>query len=366
MRIALVTGLHGLARHEAVQALLSTTPRALAVHHDLAHIGQGTVYRHTRNTSGTHDRERVHIEHACASCTLSEDLIPFLLGVATSGHYDLAVVEAWNSVEPRLIAESIAAQEELHLAAVVTGVDTARLTADLGTHDDLADRGLDLGRDDRRTVAEVLTRQLEYPGLITLRGEPTPHARALLTQLNPEAGVAPASAAADGWFDTGFDTENAHARLDPAWAHYTDHPEDHGVSTVTWTRTRPLHPGRLADALEDLASLSLRGRGRFWLASQPDNLMVWNSHQDLLMVDNGGPWLAGLPEAAMDLVAPARRAAALRDWDPEVGDRRQHLAFTGVGMDARALVELLDSCLVTDDETDQEFGHDPFPAFSER
>src|SRR5699024_4863522 len=149
------------------------------------------------------------------------------------GHYDLAVVEAWNSVEPRLIAESIAAQEELHLAAVVTGVDTARLTADLATHDDLADRGLDLGRDDRRTAAEVLTRQLEYPGLITLRGEPTPHARALLTQLNPEAGVAPASAAADGWFDTGFDTENAHARLDPAWAHYTDHPEDHGVSTVT-------------------------------------------------------------------------------------------------------------------------------------
>lgn len=366
MRIALVTGLHGLARYEAVQALLSATPRSLAVHHDLAHIGQGTVYRLVRDASGARDREQVHIEHACASCTLREDLIPFLLGVATAGRHDLAVVEAWNSVEPRLIAESIAAQEELHLAAVVTGVDTARLTADLGTHDDLADRGLDLGRDDPRTVAEVLTRQLEYPGLITLRGEPTPHAHALLTQLNPEAPVVPASAAAEGRLDAGFDTEAAYARLNPAWAHYTDRPEDHGVSTVVWTRTRPLHPGRLAEALEDLSSLSLRGRGRFWLASQPDNLMVWDSHQDLLMVDNGGPWLDALPEAAMDLVAPARRAAALRDWDPEVGDRRQHLAFTGVGMDARALVELLDSCLVTEDEAGQGFANDPFPAFSDR
>lgn len=366
MRIALVTGLHGLARHEAVQALLSATPRSLAVHHDLAHIGEGTVYRLVRDASGAHGREQVHIEHACASCTLREDLIPFLLGVATAGHHDLCVVEAWNSVEPRIIAESIAAQEELHLAAVVTSVDTARLSADLGTHDDLADRGLDLARDDHRTVAEVLTRQLEYPGLITLRGEPTPHAHALLDQLNPEAHVVPAGAAADGRFDAEFDTESAHARLGPAWARYTDRPEDHGVSTVTWTRTRPLHPGRLAEALEDLASLSLRGRGRFWLASQPDNLMLWDSHQDLLMVDNGGPWLAALPEAAMDLVSPARRTAALRDWDPEVGDRRQHLAFTGVDMDAHALVEVLDSCLVTSDEADQEFDNDPFPALSER
>ena len=205
MRIALVTGLHGLARHEAVQALFSAAPRSLAVHHDLAHIDEGTVYRLVRDASGAHDRERVHIEHACASCTLREDLVPFLLDVAAAGRHDLVVVEAWNSVEPRLIAESIAAQEELHLVAVVTAVDTARLTADLDTHDDLADRGLDIGRDDRRTVAETLTRQLEHPGLITLRGEPTPHTRALLTQLNPEADLVPASAAADGWFGAGFD-----------------------------------------------------------------------------------------------------------------------------------------------------------------
>lgn len=366
MRIALVTGLHGLARYEAVQALLSAVPRSLAVHHDLAHVGEGRVYRLTRDISDTRAREQVHLDHACVSCTLREDLIPFLLRTAEAGHHDLCVVEAWNSVEPQLIAESIGARDELRLAAVVTAVDTARLTTDLGTHDDLADRGLDIAQDDHRTVAEVLTRQVEYPGLITLRGEPAPHARALLTQLNPEADIVPAGAAPGGWLDAEFDTGSAHARLNPAWAHFTDRPEDHGVSTVTWTRTRPLHPARLAEALEDLASLSLRGRGRFWLASQPDNLMVWNSHQDLLMVDNGGPWLDALPEAAMDLVAPARRAAARRDWEPAVGDRRQHLAFTGVGMDARALVELLDSCLITSDEADQEFDNDPFPALSER
>ncbi|WP_017578108.1 CobW family GTP-binding protein [Nocardiopsis kunsanensis] len=366
MRIALVTGLHGLARHEAAQALLSTSPHSLAVHHDLARTGEGTVLRLTHGADGTHEREQVRLDHACASCTLREDLIPFLLRTAEAGHHDLVVVEAWNSVEPQLIAESIAARDELRLAAVVTAVDTARLTTDLSTHDDLTDRGLDIAQDDHRTVTEVLTRQIEYPGLLALRGEPTPHTLALLAQLNPGAPAVPTHAAADGWSGTEFDTGAARARTEPAWAHYTDHPEEHGVSTVTWTRTRPLHPGRLARALEDLASVSLRGRGRFWLAGRPDNLMVWDSHQDLLLVDNGGPWLAALPGAALDLVSPERRAAALRDWDPEVGDRRQHLAFTGVDMDARALVELLDSCLATDEETGQGFRHDPFSALSER
>lgn len=366
MRIALVTGLHGLARHETVQALLSA-PRSLAVHHDLARIGQGSVHRLTQDTDGTHERGRVHLDHACASCTLREDLIPFLLRTAAAGHHDLCVVEAWNSVEPQPIAEAIAAQEELHLAAVITAVDASRLTADLGSHDELADRGLDLAQDDHRTVTEVLTRQIEYPGRITVRGEPTSHARALLAQLNPVAETVTTDAAADGWFGAEFDTGTAHARLNPAWAHYTGHADEHGVSTVVWDRTRPMHPERLADALEEIAARTLRGRGRFWLASKPDNLMLWESHQDLLMVENGGPWLNSLPSAALDLVGPARRDAAHRDWRPDTGDRRQHLAFTGVGLDALALVELLDSCLVTDDEADQhEFHNDPFATFTER
>lgn len=365
MRIALVTGLHGLARHETVQTLLSSQPRTLAVHHDLAHIGRGTVHRLTQDTDGNHEREPVHLDHACASCTLREDLVPFLLRAAATGHHDLCVVEAWNSVEPQLIAEAIDAQDELRLTTAITALDASRLTADLGTHDELTDRGLDIAQDDHRTVTEVLTRQLEYPGRIALRGEPTPHARALLAQLNPAADTAPTDAAAEGWFGAEFDTEAAHARLNPAWARYTGHEDEHGVSTVVWDRDRPLHPERLAEALEELAARTLRGRGRFWLASKPDNLMLWDSHQDLLMVENGGPWLDALPEAAMDLVAPGRRDAAHRDWNPVHGDRRQHLAFTGVGMDGLALVELLDSCLVTDDETGQDFHNDPFATFTE-
>lgn len=369
MRIALVTGLHATARRQAVNDLLAAVPRSIAVHHDMEDIGEGAVHRVVRDRAGPAESEQVNLDHACASCTLREDLIPFLLSTADADRHDLCVVESWDGVEPRLIAESIAAQEGLHLATVATAVDVARATADLGSNDDLSDRGLDIAQDDSRTVAEVLNRQVEYPSVIVLHGAGNDrHARALLHQLNPAAAVVRSGSDLRGFLNGRFTPESAHARINPAWAQYTEHAEEQGVSSVTWTRTRPMHPERISEALEEIVAVSLRGRGRFWVASQPDTVLVWDSHQDLLMVENGGPWMAALPDAAMDVVSPARRSSALLDWDPVVGDRRQHLCFTGVGMDTGALLSLLESCLVTEAEAeaDQGFHNDPFAEFSER
>ncbi|WP_017589684.1 CobW family GTP-binding protein [Nocardiopsis ganjiahuensis] len=367
MRIALVAGLHATARRRAVNDLLAAVPRSIAVHHDMRDIGDGAVHRVVSDRSGPAENEQVDLDHACASCTLREDLIPFLLRTADADRHDLCVVESWDGVDPRLIAESIAAQEELRLATVTTAVDTAHLTADLGCDEDLAERELDIAQDDTRTVAEVLNRQVEYPNVIVLHGAgPDRHARSLLRQLNPDAAIVRTGADLRRFLDGRFDPASAHARTNPAWARYTDHPEEEGVSTVAWTRTRPLHPERFSEALEEIVAMSLRGRGRFWLASQPDTLLVWDSHQNLLMVENGGPWMAALPEAALELVSPARRSSALLDWDAAAGDRRQHLSFTGVGMDAESLLSLLDSCLVTETEEGRTFHDDPFAEFSER
>jgi G3E family GTPase len=367
MRIALVTGLHATARRQAVNELLTAVPRSVTVHHDMEGIGDGAVHRVVRDCSGPAESEQVHLDHACASCTLREDLIPFLLRTADAGRHDLCIVEPWDGVEPRLIAENIAAQDRLRLTTVATAVDLAHLTADLGSNDDLSDRELDIAQDDSRTVAEVLNRQVEYTNAIVLHGSGSDlHARSLLAQLNPAAVVVRSGSQLQGFLGGRFDPEAAHARINPAWAQYADRAEEQGVRTVTWTRTRPMHPERLSDALEEIVAMSLRGRGRFWLASQPDTLLVWDSHQDLLMVENGGPWMAALPDAAMDLVSQTRRSAALLDWDPVVGDRRQHLSFTGVGMDSAALLALLESCLVTEAEADQEFHNDPFAEFSDK
>ena len=100
MRIALVTGLHATARRQAVNELLATVPRSIAVHHDLEDIGDGAVHRVVRDCTGPAESEQVNLDHACASCTLREDLIPFLLRTADADRHDLCVVESWTEWSP--------------------------------------------------------------------------------------------------------------------------------------------------------------------------------------------------------------------------------------------------------------------------
>lgn len=47
---------------------------------------------------------------------------------------------------------------------------------------------------------------------------------------------------------------------------------------------------------------------------------------------------------------PDKVEAILKDFAPDVGDRRQELVFIGVGLRRAALVAALDACLVTDAE----------------
>ncbi|WP_407659395.1 CobW family GTP-binding protein [Lipingzhangella rawalii] len=360
MRVAVVSGLHRTARQGTVDALLTAVPRSVGVHHDFAEIDDGLVYRVTRDRWGIRDRVPVDLAHACASCTLREDLIPLLRRLATESEHELCVVETWDSVEPHTVAEAISLEENLELGTVLTAVDAEYVSNDLTTHEQLDERGLDIAHNDDRAVAEVLARQIEYPNVVVATGLPDPVVSGpLLEQLNPAAAIlAPGPQLAEV-ATHGFDPAAATQRTNPAWAQYT--PGHTGrVRTVTWTRTRPLHPERLHNALEDIVARSLRGRGRFWIASQPDTLLVWDSHSDLISVHSGGPWLASLPEAAWEMVPEMRRASVSLEWCPEVGDRRQHLAFTGVDLDAEELVARLDSCLLTDEEVGTSFPSDPF------
>ncbi|WP_159944998.1 MULTISPECIES: GTP-binding protein [unclassified Nocardiopsis] len=360
MRVAVVSGLHRRARGRTVDDLLSEVPGSLALHHDFDGIGEGIVHRLTRDRWGPVDHSQVHLDHLCASCTLREDLVPALLRMAERGEHSLCVVETWDGVEPRQVAEVVAAQEVLRLAAVIGVVDTERLLPDLSGHDDLRDRGLDIAVEDERTVAEVLAHQVEYPTVVALHGaRHLDEARTLVEHLNPAAAVVGPGGGLADLMDGRFDPEAAAHRRNPAWAHYSERA-DGRVGTVTWTRRRPLHPVRFHEALEEIVSAGLRGRGRVWLASRPDTLLVWDAYNDALVLESGGPWLAALPEAAVEMVSETRRVSARLDWDPVVGDRRQHLAFTGVDLAAERLVALLDSCLVNEEEAGRPLTADPF------
>ncbi|MFB7181513.1 CobW family GTP-binding protein [Streptomyces sp. NPDC056257] len=355
--VVIVGGLHSDARRSAVRELLATVPGSVALHHDLSTAAEGTVRRLVRDASGELSRGEAPLVNDCACCALREDLVPELRRLAADGVTRLAVVELWDSVEPRAMAEVVAAHggAALDLTNVITAVDPALVLPYLANGDDLAEAGLASAVTDQRTVGDTWARQLEYAPVLALAlvdgADAAAEDRALLAQLHPtarrvETGTGELARVAFA----GFDAEAAAAAQHPACARLPHEADEAGVATLVWHRHRPFHPERLYEALEDLACAAARSRGRFWLADRPDTLLAWDAAGGALCVENGGPWLASLPDAAWEMVPPVRRAAAALGWHPEHGDCCQHLVFTSPGLDREGLARLLESCLLTDAE----------------
>ncbi|SMQ17937.1 GTPase, G3E family [Streptomyces sp. Ag82_O1-12] len=371
--VVIVGGLHADARRAAVARLLADVPGSVVLHHDLATAATGTVVRTIRDASGILDAGEASLVNDCACCALREDLVPELERLRDAGGTRLAVVELWDSVEPKAMAEVVTAGG-LTVTGVITAVDPALVLPYLGDGDDLADGGLAAAATDQRTVADTFARQLEYAPVLAVADSPEAddEDRELLAQLHPTARQVPIGRAAPGGPAddgltvptprprplsplagaalAGFDVEAAAAAQHPACALLPAEADAHGVSTLVWNRRRPFHPERLYAALEDLTCAAARSRGRFWLADKPDTLFHWDAAGGALCVESAGPWLASLPDAAWEMVPPVRRAAAALDWDAEHGDRCQHLVFTSPGLDRDGLERLLESCLLTDAE----------------
>ncbi|MGA5344168.1 CobW family GTP-binding protein [Streptomyces griseoincarnatus] len=353
--VVIVAGLHSAARRKVVERLLHLVPHSVALHHDLSTAADGTVLRQVNDASGELSREKAPLVNDCACCALREDLVPELERLADAGLTRLAVVELWDSVEPRGMAEVVAQHgaDAVRLTNVITAVDPSLVLPCLGNGDDLAEAGLAAAAGDQRTVGDTWARQLEYsPVLAVVESEDADDEDwALLTQLHPTARqVSADSPELARLAFAGFDVEAAAAAQHPACALLPQEADEAGVTTLVWRRHRPFHPERLYQALEDLCCAAVRSRGRFWLADHPDTLLAWDAAGGALCVESAGPWLASLPDAAWEMVPPVRRAAAALDWHPEHGDRCQHLVFTSPGLDRDGLARVLESCLLTDAE----------------
>ncbi|MDH6129976.1 GTP-binding protein [Kitasatospora sp. GP82] len=364
--VVVVGGLHEAERRQAVLELLADREGTVVLHHDLTPAGEGRVHRGVWDTSGPLGDAHLPLTNNCPCCALREDLLPELLKIAEAGRHRLAVVELWGGSDPHPLVEVIAGgdvgdrcmHEVVEVVGVVTAVDPLRIVPELSVPDELSEHHLHTCADDQRTVAEALAHQIEYADVLAVshsdQAAGTGELRAgiaMLRQLHPTARAARlGTGALVRAALAGFDVAAARDRVNPALALLPQEADEAGVATLVWERRRPLHPARLHEALEQLVPAAQRSRGRFWLANRPDLMLAWDAAGANLAVEECGPWLVTLPDAAWELYPPARRAAAALDWDSIHGDRIQQLSFTAEGLDVDGITELLDSCLLTDAE----------------
>lgn len=290
------------------------------------------------------DERLVELTNGCICCTLREDLLVEVGRLARSGRFDYLVIESTGISEPLPVAETFTFEGDdgrclgdlARLDTMATVVDGGAFLRDLGSIDDLRDRGAGLSDEDERTVVDLLVDQVEFADVLIVNKtdliapDERERLEALLRRLNPAARIIHSQhgrVAPDALMGTGrFDFDRAADA--PGWlavlrGDVTSEADEYGFTSFVYRRDRPFHPERLWAALNAAFPEVIRSKGVFWLASRVGVAGEWSTAGGVIHVGPAGSW-----------------------WD-EPG---QELVFIGIDLDAAAVTARLDACLLDDAE----------------
>ncbi len=314
------------------------------------------------------DEKLVEMTNGCICCTLRDDLLTEVRRLAESGRYDYLLIEGTGIAEPLPIAATFsfrgeddqALEDIARLDTMVTVVDAINLLSDFGSRDFLRDRGETAGAEDERTLADLLTDQIEFADVVIVNkiSDVTPDQRDLVLKvvrgLNPDARVIEtdwARVQLGDVLDTGrFDPEKA--EMHPLWAKelygFKDHvpeTEEYGIASFVYRAARPFDPVAFDAFLKRSWPGLIRAKGHFWLATRPDWCGELSIAGAVCRTSAMGFWWTAVPKARWPQSEEWRQMLK-RHWHPVYGDRRQELVFIGTGMDEATMRAALDGCLL--------------------
>ncbi|WPU92913.1 GTP-binding protein [Mucilaginibacter sabulilitoris] len=327
-----------------------------------------------KNLSRTEER-LVEMSNGCICCTLREDLMIAVEQLAKEGRFDYLLIESTGISEPIPIAQTFNFADEeagidlsrfAMLDTMVTVVDCFNFYKDFGSSELLLNRDLVDDPNDRRTIVNLLTDQIEFADVILLNKTDLASQRqvnvleAVIKKLNPGAKILhtqfgqvdPAEILNTGLFD--FDRASQSA----GWIRelngdHTPETEEYGISSTVFRAKRPFHPKRFYNYLHhDFPQNIIRSKGLFWIASAPDDALNFSQAGGSSRLENAGVWWASMSYQQRirynDFVE--NRELIEKNWSKEFGDRHNELVFIGEHLNKETLIQELDKCLITDAE----------------
>lgn len=92
----------------------------------------------------------------------------------------------------------------------------------------------------------------------------------------------------------------------------------------------------------------IRSKGLFWLASRPDQALIWSQAGGSLRAEQYGRWWAAIArhDRIMNPAYVENEAAIMEKWDERWGDRMNELVIIGYELDEAAISLELRECLV--------------------
>ncbi|MNB82095.1 putative metal chaperone YciC [compost metagenome] len=147
---------------------------------------------------------------------------------------------------------------------------------------------------------------------------------------------------------------------------HTPETEEYGIASFVYRRRTPFHPQRLSFFFSNWPEEVVRAKGLVWIAAKGDLAASLSQAGPSIQFGPAGYWLATLPEAQQREVLATELDVQAR-WDEQWGDRMNEIVFIGIGMDRAELEARLDRCLLTPEETEQDWEqfNNPLPWVAE-
>ena len=345
------------------------------------------------DVSLNHSNEKlVEMSNGCICCTLREDLLVEVGKLAKDGRFDYLVIESTGISEPLPVAETFTFADEngvslgdiATLDTMVTVVDAVNFLNDYEQANDLQDTGESLGKDDERSVADLLVDQVEFADVILISktdlitNDELNKLTAILNTLNTQANIIPVSNGhinINEVLNTGlFNFERAQQA--PGWlkemrGEHIPETEEYGISSFNYTARRPFDPEKFYNFLHSTEQFGklIRSKGYFWLATRPLFCAQWSQAGGIAHYGFAGMFFKAIPQKDWP-TEPELLADINNKWVEPFGDMRQELVFIGQSLNKQAMIKALDDCLLPEDAVlkGKDFWrtyNDPFPIWEE-
>ncbi|MCU0924555.1 MAG: GTP-binding protein [Hydrogenophaga sp.] len=304
------------------------------------------------------EEKMVEMSNGCICCTLREDLLLEVRKLAAEGRFDYLLIESTGIGEPMPVAATFDFEDEegeslndvARIDTMVTVVDAFNLLANHASTDLLSQRGEVAGDEDNRTLAALLTEQIEFADVVVINKiDKVDAARrdevaAVVKALNPVAKIVYAECGQvplKQVLGTGlFDLERASAM--PGWARelegqHTPETETYGIESFVLRSTEPLHPWRFSTFMDLPLPGLIRAKGYVWLASRPQWVVSYSRSGNTATHEPMGRWWASAPRERWPSKGSPQRMAIEQRWKEPWGDRLNEVVFIGRHLDRAAI-----------------------------
>lgn len=296
--------------------------------------------------------------------------------LAKENRFDYLLIESTGISEPVPVAQTFSFIDEengidlsefSYIDTMVTVVDAFNFFRDFGSPETLEDRQMTDIDGDNRTIVNLLTDQIEFANVIVMNKADLVNEtdlgvlKAAIQKLNPSAKIIESTYSKidiheilnTGMFNFEEAEQNAGWIEELNRDEHTPETEEYAIGSFVYRSTKPFDPERFWKFVQhDFPSQIIRSKGLFWLASRPDQALIWGQAGGSLKADSAGVWWSSMPfEKRTQFIDFIENQATIEEnWDAKLGDRKNEIVFIGQEMDKEAIISMLDDCLTTDKE----------------